>query len=59
MKPDADVKLTKETPFHQRMAASTRNFIEYRGYWLAVPFQQQRGDRRILGGTRGVRSSPT
>lgn len=38
MKPDADLKLTKETPFHSKLAAHTRNFTEYRGYWLASHF---------------------
>jgi aminomethyltransferase len=35
MTPDADPKLTKETGFHPRTAALTRDFAEYRGYWLA------------------------
>ena len=33
--PDAEPRMTKETAFHLRLAARTRNFVEYRGYWLA------------------------
>ena len=36
--PDAPAKLTKETGFHASFAAHTRNFGEYRGYWLASHF---------------------
>jgi len=32
--PDAEVQLTKETGFHSRTSALTRQFTEYRGYWL-------------------------
>lgn len=38
MTPDAEPKLTRETAFHPRFAAHTRNFSEYRGYWLANCF---------------------
>ena len=38
MTPDADVQLTRETAFHPRFSALTRNFIEYRGFWLANRF---------------------
>ena len=38
MTPDAEPKLTRETAFHPRTAALTRNFTEYRGYWLANAF---------------------
>jgi len=38
MTPDADVQLTKETAFHQRLSALTRNYTEYRGYWLPTRF---------------------
>jgi aminomethyltransferase len=34
MTSDADAELTRETAFHPRTAALTRNFAEYRGYWL-------------------------
>ena len=33
--PEADVEDTKETGFHARFAAQTRDFVEYNGYWLA------------------------
>ena len=33
--PDAEPRMTKETAFHPRFATRTRNFVEYRGYWLA------------------------
>lgn len=32
--PDAEPKMTKETGFHDKFAAQTRNFVEYNGYWL-------------------------
>ena len=39
--PDADAVLTKETSFHSKFAALTRNFGEYRGYWLANRFNNE------------------
>jgi aminomethyltransferase len=38
MTPDADPELTKETAFHPRTSQLTRNFIEYRGYWLPTVY---------------------
>jgi aminomethyltransferase len=38
MTPDADPQLTRETAFHPRTSALTRNFIEYRGFWLPSNF---------------------
>ena len=38
MTPDAPAELTKETGFHSRTSALTRNFTEYRGYWLPTSF---------------------
>ena len=38
MTPDADAQLTRETAFHPRFSALTRNFAEYRGYWLPSRF---------------------
>lgn len=35
---DAPPKMTKETGFHDRLAKLTRNFVDYRGYWLANDF---------------------
>jgi len=32
---DSEPKLTKETGFHKKTSALTKNFIEYNGYWLA------------------------
>jgi len=32
---DSEPKMTKETGFHDRLSNMTRNFVEYRGYWLA------------------------
>ena len=32
--PDAEPKMTKETAFHPRTSALTRDVAEYRGYWL-------------------------
>jgi aminomethyltransferase len=36
--PDSEPKLTKETGFHPRTSALTRQFTEYRGYWLPTSF---------------------
>ncbi|MDH3659940.1 MAG: aminomethyltransferase family protein [Alphaproteobacteria bacterium] len=38
MTPDAPAQLTKETGFHAKTSARTRNFTEYRGYWLPTAF---------------------
>ncbi|HXQ42752.1 MAG TPA: DUF1989 domain-containing protein [Candidatus Udaeobacter sp.] len=38
MTPDSEPRLTRETPFHPRTSALTRNFAEYRGYWLPTRF---------------------
>ncbi len=38
MTPDAEPQLTRETAFHPRFSALTRNFAEYRGYWLPTRF---------------------
>lgn len=38
-KADADMKLTKETGFHPCTSELTRNFVEYRGYWLPACFR--------------------
>jgi aminomethyltransferase len=35
---DSPPKMTKETGFHDRLSGLTRNFTEYRGYWLANSF---------------------
>jgi aminomethyltransferase len=36
--PDAEPQMTKETAFHPRLSALTRNYTEYRGYWLPNRF---------------------
>jgi aminomethyltransferase len=38
--PESEATLTKETAFHPRTAALTRQFTEYRGYWLPTSFDQ-------------------
>lgn len=38
MTTDADTELTKETAFHPRTSQHTRNFGEYKGYWLPNTF---------------------
>ena len=35
---DADPQMTRETAFHPRTSALTRNFVDYRGYWLPANF---------------------
>jgi hypothetical protein len=54
MTPDAEPQLTRETAFHERFSKLTRNFAEYRGYWLPTHFNDG-ADRRILGLPRGGR----
>lgn len=39
--PDAEPRLTQETGFHPRISALTRNFIDYRGYWLPTCFADE------------------
>ena len=38
MTPDAEPRLTRESGFHSRTSALTRNFTEYRGFWLPNRF---------------------
>ena len=38
MTADAETQLTRETGFHSRTAKLTRNFTEYRGFWLPTIF---------------------
>ena len=54
MTPDADAELTRETAFHPRFSALTRNYTEYRGYWLPQRFNNDGPDRGILGLPREV-----
>ena len=39
--PEAEPVLTKETAFHPRWSALTRNVTEYRGYWLPTCFTNE------------------
>lgn len=41
MTPDADPQLTRETAFHPRFSALTRNYTEYRGFWLPQRFNNE------------------
>jgi len=34
-RPDSEVEMTKETGFHPRTSALTRNYADYQGYWIA------------------------
>ncbi|MFT5787142.1 MAG: aminomethyltransferase [Ascidiaceihabitans sp.] len=38
--PEAELKMTKQTGFHDQLAKHTRNFVEYNGYWLASCFAE-------------------
>jgi aminomethyltransferase len=38
MTPDADPQMTRETAFHPSFSALTRNYTEYRGFWLPTRF---------------------
>ena len=37
---DSEPRMTKETGFHDRLSKLTRNFVEYRGYWLANAYAE-------------------
>jgi aminomethyltransferase len=39
--PESEATLTKETAFHPRTSALTRQFTEYRGYWLPTSFDSR------------------
>ena len=39
MTADSEAELTKDTGFHPRSSALTRNFTEYNGYWLANTYR--------------------
>ena len=39
MTADSEAELTKDTGFHPRSSALTRNFSEYNGYWLANSYR--------------------
>jgi aminomethyltransferase len=41
MTAEAEAQLTKETSFHPRFSALTRNYGEYRGYWLPQRFNNE------------------
>ncbi len=54
---DAPAVLTRETAFHPRdLAQLTKSFVEYRGYWLPHCFNNEGGDRRVLGLSREARA---
>lgn len=36
--PDSEPIMTRETAFHQNFASMTRDFVEYRGFWLPNSF---------------------
>ena len=38
--PDAEPKMSKETGFHSRTSALTRNMVEYKGYWLPQAYRE-------------------
>ena len=38
--PDAEPKMSKETAFHSRTSALSRNMVEYRGYWLPQVYRE-------------------
>jgi aminomethyltransferase len=40
MTPDAPPVLSRETAFHSRTAGLTRNFVEYRGFWIPNCYPQ-------------------
>ncbi|SEB49037.1 DUF1989 domain-containing protein [Rhodobacter sp. 24-YEA-8] len=38
--PDSEPKMTRETGFHDRLSKLTRNFVEYKGFWLVNSFAE-------------------
>ncbi len=38
--PHAEPIMTRETAFHQKFSAMTRDFVEYKGFWLPSSFPQ-------------------
>lgn len=38
--PDAEPIMTRETAFHRKFAAMTRDFVEYEGFWLPNAFAE-------------------
>ncbi|MBB3659367.1 aminomethyltransferase [Rhizobium sp. BK650] len=41
MTPDAEPELTRETAFHPRLSTMTRDYTEYRGFWLPNRFSSE------------------
>ncbi|WP_167484183.1 DUF1989 domain-containing protein [Mesorhizobium tamadayense] len=39
--PEAEPKMTRETAFHPSFSKHTRNFVEYKGYWLPQEFSRE------------------
>jgi len=35
---ESEAKMTKQTGFHERLSEHTRDFVEYRGFWIANSF---------------------
>lgn len=54
MTPDSEAQLTKETGFHPRTSALTRNFAEYRGYWLPTKFNNYGLEKEYWACREGV-----
>ncbi|MBJ2152357.1 DUF1989 domain-containing protein [Paracoccus sp. IB05] len=38
--PDSEPKMSRETGFHDRLKGMTRNFVEYKGFWLVNSFAE-------------------
>lgn len=41
MTPDAEPQMTRETGFHESFAKHTRDFVEYKGFWLPNSFSKE------------------
>jgi aminomethyltransferase len=54
MTSDAEPRLTRETAFHARTSALTRNFSEYRGFWLPSSFAAYGTTEQYLACREGV-----
>ncbi|MEZ5670764.1 MAG: DUF1989 domain-containing protein [Alphaproteobacteria bacterium] len=54
MTPDSEAQLTRETGFHPRTSALTRNFVEYRGFWLPTKFNNHGREAEYWACREGV-----
>ena len=44
-KPDGTTQMTRETAFHSKTSELTRNFVEYKGFWLPTYYTNQGAEK--------------